>query len=44
MGMLRAPNRHVERVFSDRKDPDWGTSEAGEGSMTRGLNLKEAAN
>ncbi len=24
IGMLRAINRHVERVFSDRKDPHWG--------------------
>ena len=24
IGMLRALNRHVERVFSDRKDPHWG--------------------
>jgi hypothetical protein len=23
IGLLRALNRHVERVFSDRKDPHW---------------------
>jgi hypothetical protein len=24
IGLLRALNRHLERVFSDRKDPHWG--------------------
>jgi hypothetical protein len=24
MGMLRAIHRHRERVFTDRKDHDWG--------------------
>jgi hypothetical protein len=24
IGMHQAPNRNVERVFSDRKDPHWG--------------------
>jgi len=34
IGMLRAINRHVERVFNpDRKDPHLGTAEAGAGSM-----------
>jgi hypothetical protein len=34
IGMLRALNRHVERVFNpDRKDHHLGTPEAGKGSM-----------
>jgi hypothetical protein len=24
IGVMRALNRHVERVFTDRKDPHWG--------------------
>jgi hypothetical protein len=24
IGMMKALNRNVERVFSDRKDPHWG--------------------
>jgi hypothetical protein len=37
-GVLRALNRHVERLFNpDRKDPHLGAAEARAGSMTRGL-------
>ena len=35
IGIMRAINRHVERVFdSSRKDKHWGTVEAGARSMT----------
>ena len=34
IGMLRAINRHVERVFNpDRKDTSWGKAQAEAGSM-----------
>jgi len=36
IGVMRALNRHVERVFDpSRKDSSLGPPEAGEGSMTR---------
>jgi len=35
IGVMRALNRHVKRVFNpDRKDHHWGRPEASEGSMT----------
>src|ERR1700676_173034 len=35
IGVMRALNRHVERVFDpSRKDHHWGTAEAKEGPMT----------
>ena len=35
IGIMRALNRHVERVFNpDRKEHHWGPAEIGEGSMT----------
>jgi hypothetical protein len=38
IGVMRALNRHVKRVFHPRPErPALGTSEAGAGSMTRGL-------
>jgi hypothetical protein len=34
IGVMRALNRHVERVFDpSRKDKHWGTTEVGAGSM-----------
>jgi hypothetical protein len=37
IGLMRALNRHVERVFNaDRERPALGTAEAGAGSMTQG--------
>jgi hypothetical protein len=36
IGVPRALNRHVERVFNpDRKDPHWGLAQAGEGSIVK---------
>jgi hypothetical protein len=39
IGVMRALNRHVERVFNpDRKEHHWGRQKLGEGSMTRAVN------
>ena len=45
IGIMRALNRHVERVFDpSRKNKHWGRPVAGAGSMTEGRNCCQPPN
>ena len=45
IGIMRAINRHVERVFdSSRKDKHWGKAEVGAGSMTEARKARIVSN